>query len=94
MFLFLFAGYCFLLFQDEMSVQALIEACIVDDDKLYWCVSSPTMKDKPVSIFFQFRIRTLPRQHCSFLVVQEMALHAVLEVLLGGSGGINVIPLV
>ena len=44
-----FPGYCFLLFQDEMSVQALIEACIVDDDKLYWCVSSPTMKDKPVS---------------------------------------------
>ncbi|XP_074642587.1 cytoplasmic polyadenylation element-binding protein 3-like isoform X2 [Tubulanus polymorphus] len=43
-------GYCFLLFQDEMSVQALIEACIVDDEKLYWCVSSPTMKDKPVQI--------------------------------------------
>lgn len=43
-------GYCFLLFQDEISVQALIEACIVDDDKLYWCVSSPTMKDKPVQI--------------------------------------------
>ncbi|XP_064604027.1 cytoplasmic polyadenylation element-binding protein 2-like isoform X2 [Liolophura sinensis] len=43
-------GYCFLLFQDEMSVQALIESCILDDDKLYWCVSSPTMKDKPVQI--------------------------------------------
>jgi len=43
-------GYCFLLFQDEMSVQALIDSCIVDDDKLYWCVSSPTMKDKPVQI--------------------------------------------
>ncbi|XP_052828706.1 cytoplasmic polyadenylation element-binding protein 3 isoform X1 [Octopus bimaculoides] len=43
-------GYCFLLFQDEMSVQSLIEACITDDDKLYWCVSSPTMKDKPVQI--------------------------------------------
>ena len=45
-----FAGYCFLLFQDEMSVQALIDACIVDDEKFYWCVSSPTMKDKPVSV--------------------------------------------
>lgn len=45
----LFVGYCFLLFQDEMSVQTLIEHCIVDDEKLYWCVSSPTMKDKPVS---------------------------------------------
>lgn len=43
-------GYCFLLFQDEVSVQALIESCILDDDKLYWCVSSPTMKDKPVQI--------------------------------------------
>ncbi|XP_013420563.1 cytoplasmic polyadenylation element-binding protein 2 isoform X1 [Lingula anatina] len=43
-------GYCFLLFQDELSVQALIDACIVDDGKLYWCVSSPTMKDKPVQI--------------------------------------------
>lgn len=46
---FLILGYCFLLFQDEMSVQTLIESCIVDDDKLYWCVTSPTMKDKPVS---------------------------------------------
>ncbi|KAH3802995.1 cytoplasmic polyadenylation element-binding protein 2-like isoform X2 [Dreissena polymorpha] len=43
-------GYSFLLFQDEVSVQSLIEACIVDDDKLYWCVSSPTMKNKPVQI--------------------------------------------
>ena len=42
------AGYCFLLFQDELSVQALVEACSVDENKLYWCVSSPTMKDKPV----------------------------------------------
>ena len=46
-------GYCFLLFQDEMSVQALIDACIVDDEKFYWCVSSPTMKDKPVSTTLQ-----------------------------------------
>lgn len=43
-------GYAFLLFQDESSVQQLIEACIVDDDKLYLCVSSPTIKDKPVQI--------------------------------------------
>lgn len=45
---FLFSGYSFLLFQDEVSVQNLIDACIMDDDKLYWCVSSPTMKNKPV----------------------------------------------
>ncbi|XP_066277197.1 cytoplasmic polyadenylation element-binding protein 2-like isoform X4 [Branchiostoma lanceolatum] len=43
-------GYAFLLFQDERSVQALIDACIKEDDKLYYCVSSPTMKDKPVQI--------------------------------------------
>jgi hypothetical protein len=30
-------------------VQALIEACIEEDGKLYLCVSSPTIKDKPVS---------------------------------------------
>lgn len=40
---------CFLV-QDESSVQQLIDACIQDDDKLYLCVSSPTIKDKPVQI--------------------------------------------
>lgn len=43
-------GYCFLLFQEEISVQALIDACLADDGKFYWCVTSPTMKDKPVSM--------------------------------------------
>lgn len=43
-------GYAFLLFQDETSVQSLIDACITDEDKLYLCVSSPTIKDKPVQI--------------------------------------------
>ncbi|XP_071480095.1 LOW QUALITY PROTEIN: cytoplasmic polyadenylation element-binding protein 3-like [Diadema antillarum] len=43
-------GYAFLLFQDERSVQALIDACIKEEDKLYLCVSSPTIKDKPVQI--------------------------------------------
>lgn len=42
------AGYAFLLFQDESSVQALIDACMEEDGKLYLCVSSPTIKDKPV----------------------------------------------
>lgn len=41
-------GYAFLLFQEETSVQALIDACIEEDGKLYLCVSSPTIKDKPV----------------------------------------------
>jgi len=43
-------GYCFLLFQDELSVQALVESCRSEDGKLYWGVSSPTMKDKLVQI--------------------------------------------
>uniref|UniRef100_A0A672HCP1 Cytoplasmic polyadenylation element-binding protein 3-like n=1 Tax=Salarias fasciatus TaxID=181472 RepID=A0A672HCP1_SALFA len=43
-------GYAFLLFQEETSVQALIDACIEEDGKLYLCVSSPTIKDKPVQI--------------------------------------------
>ncbi|KAJ6222955.1 hypothetical protein RDWZM_001500 [Blomia tropicalis] len=43
-------GYAFLLFQDETSVQILIDACIQEEDKLYLCVSSPTIKDKPVQI--------------------------------------------
>lgn len=30
-------------------MQALIEACMEEDGKLYLCVSSPTIKDKPVS---------------------------------------------
>ena len=75
--LFLFAGYCFLLFQDEMSVQALIEACIVDDDKLYWCVSSPTMKDKPVSInrctFIRFSLKKVPKLHFTDCLISTKA---------------------
>ncbi|XP_053548387.1 cytoplasmic polyadenylation element-binding protein 3 [Bombina bombina] len=43
-------GYAFLLFQDESSVQALIDACLEEDGKLYLCVSCPTIKDKPVQI--------------------------------------------
>ncbi|OAF66317.1 hypothetical protein A3Q56_05956 [Intoshia linei] len=43
-------GYCFLLFDQELSVQTLISACLVEDEKFYWCVSSPTIKDKPVQI--------------------------------------------
>ena len=31
-------------------MQQLIDACIQDEDKLYLCVSSPTIKDKPVQI--------------------------------------------
>ncbi|KAJ8673861.1 hypothetical protein QAD02_005123 [Eretmocerus hayati] len=43
-------GYAFLLFQEESSVQRLIDACMKDGDKLYLSVSSPTIRDKPVQI--------------------------------------------
>lgn len=43
-------GYAFLIFQEERSVQELIETCVMDDNKLYMVVSSPSMKDKPVQI--------------------------------------------
>lgn len=43
-------GYAFLIFQEERSVQDLIEMCVLDDGKLYMVVSSPSMKDKPVQI--------------------------------------------
>lgn len=36
--------------QEECSVQLLMAACITDEEKLYLCVSSPTIKDKPVQI--------------------------------------------
>lgn len=53
-------GYCFLLFQDEMSVQALTDACIVEGGKMYWCVTSPTMKDKLVGVFITRCFHTYP----------------------------------
>ncbi|KAI0985497.1 hypothetical protein GJ496_009456 [Pomphorhynchus laevis] len=43
-------GYAFLIYSNERSVQELIEACVLEDQKLYMCVSSPSMKDKPVQI--------------------------------------------
>jgi len=43
-------GYAFLIFTYERSVQDLIDECVIDDSKLYMCVSSPSMKDKAVQI--------------------------------------------
>lgn len=68
-FVFVIVGYCFLLFQDEMSVQALINSCVKDDGKLYWSVSSPTIKDKPVSLRNQVAIFEM----ISFLYYNELS---------------------
>lgn len=37
----------------------------MDDDKLYWCVSSPTMKDKPVTKKYigKFKIEQYMQAH-------------------------------
>lgn len=43
-------GYAFLLYQEESSVHRMIEACIEEEDKYYFYVSSPTVKGKPVQI--------------------------------------------
>ena len=43
-----FAGYAFLLFHEEYSVQALISMCKQEGGKYYYFVSSPTLKDKQV----------------------------------------------
>lgn len=40
----------FLIVQNESDVQQLITSCIVDNNKLYFFVSSPTIKKKPVEI--------------------------------------------
>ncbi|KAL0616162.1 Cytoplasmic polyadenylation element-binding protein 3 [Plecturocebus cupreus] len=55
-------GYAFLLFQEESSVQALIDACLEEDGKLYLCVSSPTIKDKP-------SLALLPRLDCNGVIL-------------------------
>lgn len=62
-------GYAFLLFQEESSVQALIDACIEEDGKLYLCVSSPTIKDKPVSNTTDSKLQLQVFQNCYEIIV-------------------------
>lgn len=71
-------GYAFLLFQDENSVQSLIDACITDEDKLYLCVSSPTIKDKPV------QIRPWRLSDADFVLDASMSLDPRKTVFVGG----------
>lgn len=44
------SGYVFLVFQDESSVQELVNACELYDGKYYLQLSSPTMSDKAVQV--------------------------------------------
>ena len=45
----------------------LIDACIQEDDKLYLCVSSPTIKDKPVSHITVFKFQSYQLTTCQLL---------------------------
>jgi len=71
-------GYAFLLFHEESSVQSLIDACIQGDDKLYLCVSSPTIKDKPV------QIRPWRLSDADFVLDSTLALDPRRTVFVGG----------
>lgn len=71
-------GYAFLLFHEESSVQALIDACLQEDDKLYLCVSSPTIKDKPV------QIRPWRLSDADFVLDSTLALDPRKTVFVGG----------
>lgn len=71
-------GYAFLLFHEESSVQALIDNCFQEDDKLYLCVSSPTIKDKPV------QIRPWRLSDADFVLDSTLALDPRKTVFVGG----------
>lgn len=64
--------------QDECSVQNLIENCIIEDDKLYICVSSPTIKNKPV------QIRPWRLSDADFVLDASMSLDPRKTVFVGG----------
>lgn len=67
-----------LFLQDECSVQNLIENCIIEDDKLYICVSSPTIKNKPV------QIRPWRLSDADFVLDASMSLDPRKTVFVGG----------
>lgn len=71
-------GYAFLLFHEESSVQALIDTCLQEEDKLYLCVSSPTIKDKPV------QIRPWRLSDADFVLDSTLALDPRKTVFVGG----------
>ncbi|MES1904503.1 MAG: translation regulator activity [Paramarteilia canceri] len=43
-------GYCFILFNSELSVRKLIDCCIKEKNSYYWRLSSPTINNKMVQI--------------------------------------------
>ena len=43
-------GYAFLIFDKDVSVQELMSNCAIEKDKFYYCISSSSIKDKPVQL--------------------------------------------
>ncbi|ESO04665.1 hypothetical protein HELRODRAFT_111676 [Helobdella robusta] len=71
-------GYCFLLFQYELSVQHLLDVCVFNEGKLFWFVSSPTIKNKPV------QIRVWNLQDSDFVLDNSLPLDPRKTIFVGG----------
>ncbi len=62
-------GYAFLLFENESSVQELVNNCVIDSDKYYICISSPSIKNKPVIIANFFITCSLLVQNLKTIII-------------------------
>ncbi|BES92541.1 RNA recognition motif. (a.k.a. RRM, RBD, or RNP domain) [Nesidiocoris tenuis] len=71
-------GYAFLLYQEESSVHRMIESCIEEDNKLYFLVSSPTIRGKPV------QIRPWKLSDADLVLDESMSLDPRKTVFIGG----------
>uniref|UniRef100_A0AAF5PUT7 Cytoplasmic polyadenylation element-binding protein 1 n=4 Tax=Wuchereria bancrofti TaxID=6293 RepID=A0AAF5PUT7_WUCBA len=71
-------GYVFLVFEDERSVQLLVNSCHKEDDKYYLFVSSPTMRDKPV------QVRPWRLDDMEFMLREDMPLNPRRTIFIGG----------
>ncbi|KAL3984544.1 RNA recognition motif family protein [Acanthocheilonema viteae] len=71
-------GYVFLVFEDERSVQLLVNRCHKEDEKYYLFVSSPTMRDKPV------QVRPWRLNDMEFMLREEMPLNPRRTIFIGG----------
>ncbi|VDK43092.1 unnamed protein product [Anisakis simplex] len=71
-------GYVFIVFEDEQSVQRLVNRCHKDGDDYYLLVSSPTMRNKPV------QIRPWRLADITYKLSDSMVLDARRTVFIGG----------
>jgi len=77
-------GYAFLLFHEELSVQALISMCKQEGGKYYYFVSSPTLKDKQ-NVGREFvQIRPWSLQDADFVMDGSQPLDPRKTIFVGG----------